>query len=50
MPIQVFYNMQARERDGELGLEGVVGTYGEVKQGALPMIMRMQKQKDAFTT
>jgi len=41
---------QARERDGEPGLAGVVGAYGEVKQGALPMIMRMQRQKDTFTT
>jgi hypothetical protein len=41
---------QARERDNEPGLIGTAPAYGQVKQGALPMYMRMQRKKDTFTT
>jgi len=41
---------QARERDNKPGLAGEVAAYGKVKQGALPMYMRMQRQKDKFST
>ena len=39
---------QARERDGEPGLAGQVASYVPVKQGIIPVYMRMQRTKNKF--